>query len=174
MPAMRQVDLCVIGSGPGGQKAAIQAAKLGKRVCVVERRERIGGVAVHTGTIPEGAARDDPAGRRHPRRGAACRTSPPAARGLGSSGPTTTRSSRPRRRSSETARRTRSKSCGGARFADPHTVEVIGQTATETIAAGAFVIAVGSVPARPPQVPFDSVNVFTTDDVFGFRRRARS
>ncbi|MFN8642119.1 MAG: FAD-dependent oxidoreductase [Candidatus Binatia bacterium] len=49
---MRHVDLCVIGSGPGGQKAAIQAAKLGKRVCVVERRQSVGGVAVHTGTIP--------------------------------------------------------------------------------------------------------------------------
>jgi pyruvate/2-oxoglutarate dehydrogenase complex dihydrolipoamide dehydrogenase (E3) component len=58
MPAMRQVDLCVIGSGPGGQKAAIQAAKLGKRVCIVERRERIGGVAVHTGTIPSKALRE--------------------------------------------------------------------------------------------------------------------
>jgi NAD(P) transhydrogenase len=42
----------VIGSGPGGQRAAIQAAKLGKRVGVAERRERIGGVSIHTGTIP--------------------------------------------------------------------------------------------------------------------------
>ena len=46
------LDLLVIGSGPGGQRAAIQAAKLGKRVGVVERRDRIGGVSIHTGTIP--------------------------------------------------------------------------------------------------------------------------
>ena len=42
------LDLLVIGSGPSGQKAAIQAAKLGKRVAVVERRQRLGGVSIHT------------------------------------------------------------------------------------------------------------------------------
>ena len=47
-----ELDLLVIGSGPGGQKAAIQAAKLGKRVAVAERRDRLGGVSIHTGTIP--------------------------------------------------------------------------------------------------------------------------
>ena len=46
------LDLLVIGSGPGGQRAAIQAAKLGKRVGVVERHDRIGGVSIHSGTIP--------------------------------------------------------------------------------------------------------------------------
>src|SRR5215217_6964184 len=46
------LDLLVIGSGPSGQKAAIQAAKLGRRVAVVERRQRLGGVSIHTGTIP--------------------------------------------------------------------------------------------------------------------------
>src|SRR5690348_12793091 len=46
------LDLLVIGSGPGGQRAAVQAAKLGKRVAVVERRGRVGGVSIHTGTIP--------------------------------------------------------------------------------------------------------------------------
>src|SRR3954452_16974662 len=46
------LDLLVIGSGPGGQRAAIQAAKLGKRVGMVERRERVGGVSLHTGTMP--------------------------------------------------------------------------------------------------------------------------
>ena len=47
-----ELDLLVIGSGPGGQNAAIQAAKLGKRVAVAERRDRLGGVSIHTGTIP--------------------------------------------------------------------------------------------------------------------------
>src|SRR3954451_20335425 len=62
-----EVDLLVIGSGPSGQKAAIQAAKLGKRVAVVERRDRIGGVSIHTGTIPSKTLRqailEDLAGR---------------------------------------------------------------------------------------------------------------
>src|SRR6185295_2323883 len=55
---MRRFDLVVIGSGPAGQKAAIQAAKLGKNVCVVEGYGTIGGVAVNTGTIPSKALRE--------------------------------------------------------------------------------------------------------------------
>jgi NAD(P) transhydrogenase len=51
-------DLIVIGSGPSGQKAAVQAAKLGKRVAVVERKRVIGGNAVHTGTIPSKTLRE--------------------------------------------------------------------------------------------------------------------
>ena len=55
---MYDYDLVVIGSGPGGQKAAIAAAKLGKRVAVVERRDMIGGVCVNTGTIPSKTLRE--------------------------------------------------------------------------------------------------------------------
>jgi len=45
-------DPVVIGSGPAGQKGAICAAKLGKKVAIVDRKRTIGGVCVHTGTIP--------------------------------------------------------------------------------------------------------------------------
>src|SRR5881394_2980973 len=55
---MRHFDLCVIGSGPAGQKAAIQAAKLGKSVCVVEKKEAVGGASINTGTIPSKALRE--------------------------------------------------------------------------------------------------------------------
>src|SRR5688500_9011037 len=51
-------DLVVIGSGPAGQKAALNAAKLGKRVAVVERESFVGGVCIHTGTIPSKAIRE--------------------------------------------------------------------------------------------------------------------
>src|SRR5262245_41171653 len=51
-------DLVVIGSGPAGQKGAIAAAKLGKRVAVVDKKERIGGVCLHTGTIPSKTLRE--------------------------------------------------------------------------------------------------------------------
>ncbi|MEM6561558.1 MAG: Si-specific NAD(P)(+) transhydrogenase, partial [Planctomycetota bacterium] len=51
-------DLIVIGSGPAGQKAALQAAKLGKRVALVDKRAMIGGVCIHTGTIPSKAIRE--------------------------------------------------------------------------------------------------------------------
>jgi NAD(P) transhydrogenase len=51
-------DLVVIGSGPAGQKAAIAAAKARKRVAVIDRTSMIGGVCVHTGTIPSKAVRE--------------------------------------------------------------------------------------------------------------------
>jgi NAD(P) transhydrogenase len=51
-------DLVVIGSGPAGQKAALNAAKLGRRVAVVEREQQVGGVCIHTGTIPSKAIRE--------------------------------------------------------------------------------------------------------------------
>ena len=55
---MQTFDLLVIGSGPAGQRAAIQGAKLGKRVGVIERREVVGGVCVNTGTIPSKTCRE--------------------------------------------------------------------------------------------------------------------
>jgi NAD(P) transhydrogenase len=51
-------DLLVIGSGPAGQRAAIQAAKLGKRAAIIEKNVLVGGVALHTGTIPSKTLRE--------------------------------------------------------------------------------------------------------------------
>src|SRR6478672_3812008 len=55
---MRNYDLIVIGSGPAGQRAAIQAAKCGRRVAVIEAREIVGGDCINTGTIPSNPMRD--------------------------------------------------------------------------------------------------------------------
>src|SRR3984957_19867972 len=55
---MQPYDLIVIGSGPGGERAAIQGAKAGKRVAVVERQAAIGGVCINTGTIPSKTMRE--------------------------------------------------------------------------------------------------------------------
>ena len=55
---MQPYDLVVIGSGPGGQRAAIQAAKSGKRVAVVEKQTMVGGVCINTGTIPSKTMRE--------------------------------------------------------------------------------------------------------------------
>jgi NAD(P) transhydrogenase len=55
---MRTYDLIVIGSGPAGQRAAIQGAKCGRRVVLVEQREIVGGVCVNTGTIPSKTMRE--------------------------------------------------------------------------------------------------------------------
>ena len=51
-------DLVVIGSGPAGQRAAIYAAKLGKKVALVEMREVVGGACINTGTIPSKTMRE--------------------------------------------------------------------------------------------------------------------
>src|SRR2546423_15636727 len=55
---MKHVDMVVIGSGPAGQKAAIQAAKLGKQVVLIERAAVPGGACINTGTIPSKALRE--------------------------------------------------------------------------------------------------------------------
>jgi len=58
MGSMQEYDIVVIGSGPGGQKAAIASAKLGKSVAIVERGQMLGGVCVNTGTIPSKTLRE--------------------------------------------------------------------------------------------------------------------
>src|SRR5215471_15771253 len=55
---MRTYDLIVIGSGPSGQRAAIQGAKCGRHVGVIEQREIVGGVCINTGTIPSKTMRE--------------------------------------------------------------------------------------------------------------------
>ncbi|MFN7926439.1 MAG: FAD-dependent oxidoreductase [Blastocatellia bacterium] len=55
---MQKYDLLVIGSGPGGQRAAIQGAKLGKRVALMEKREVFGGTCINAGTIPSKTMRE--------------------------------------------------------------------------------------------------------------------
>src|SRR6266851_9697874 len=53
-----EYDLVVIGSGPAGQKGAICAAKMGKKVAIIDRKKSVGGVCVHTGTIPSKTLRE--------------------------------------------------------------------------------------------------------------------
>src|SRR6202012_222878 len=55
---MEAIDMLVIGSGPAGRRAAVQAAKFGKSALVVDRGKRLGGVSVHTGTIPSKTLRE--------------------------------------------------------------------------------------------------------------------
>ena len=55
---MAHYQMLVIGSGPAGQKAAIQAAKVGKKVAIVERKRVVGGICINTGTIPSKSLRE--------------------------------------------------------------------------------------------------------------------
>jgi NAD(P) transhydrogenase len=177
---MRHFDLCVIGSGPGGQKAAIQAAKLGKKVCVVEAAEVVGGAAVNTGTIPSkalremvlkigGAAgvapqiREFIAGARHTG----------AFRGLWATYQDVIRHEinlvRDHFSSNGIALLH-----GRARFVDPHTIEAVAAQGSESLSADFFVIAVGTTPAKPEGVPWDDENVITSDELLGLSKLPRS
>src|SRR4029077_6608376 len=58
MPSEYDFDLVSIGTGPAGQRGAVQAAKLGKRAAIVEKRRCGGGVCIDTGTIPSKTLRE--------------------------------------------------------------------------------------------------------------------
>src|SRR2546430_10181469 len=71
---MEKYDLIVVGSGPGGQRAAIQASKFGKRAALIEKLEVIGGTAINTGTIPSKTIREAVLRSEERRVGKECRS----------------------------------------------------------------------------------------------------
>jgi len=164
-------DLCVIGSGPGGEKAAVQAAKLGKRVCVVEARDRLGGVAVNTGTIPSKALRE------MIRRLVGATVVSPAMRDSVAA----FRADTMKRLWTDYEQIVRDEGqlvrqhllsngvdmlVGRGRFVDPNTVEVERDDGSrETVTADFVLVAVGTEPSRPEGIPFDHSSVITTDEL---------
>ncbi|HEX8102682.1 MAG TPA: Si-specific NAD(P)(+) transhydrogenase [Solirubrobacteraceae bacterium] len=165
-------DLIVIGSGPSGQKAAIQAAKLGRRVAVVERRERVGGVSIHTGTIPSKTLRQAVLELRDRRRIDLTASAPPMDE-WEAVGAAYLRDRAARVVAAETAvvrdqlRRNRVNLLyGSGRFTGPQAIEVDdGRTTPHTYTAQEIVIAVGTVPARPPDVDFDDPDIMDSDEI---------
>lgn len=166
---MRHFDLCVIGSGPAGQRAAIQAAKLGRSVVVIERGREVGGVAVNTGTIPSKALRE--AILHVTGRSVATPTYQDFAAARDTLFSTLMRSCA-RVIGAEVGivgdqfRRNRvAVMHGAASFTDPTTVTVTHERGSDRVTADRFLIAVGTTPARPADVPFDGVNVITSDEI---------
>jgi NAD(P) transhydrogenase len=165
------VDLLVIGSGPGGQKAAIAAAKIGKRVCVVERRHMVGGVCVNTGTIPSKTLREAviylTGMSMRELYGASYRVKQDiTVQDL------LARTQHVIGREIEVVRAQLFRNhvelvAGSARFVDPHTVAVDGVDRGERalISADKVVIASGTKPARPEAVAFDGVRVLDSDGI---------
>ena len=166
---IRHFDLCVVGSGPAGQKCAIQAAKLGKTVCVVEQMEAVGGVAINTGTIPSKALREAVvavlAARKH-------------ADDVGSGALDRTKElsllidycQRVIRAEIEVVRRQLLDNGielmhGTASLLDANRIVVDGRHTTETIDATHILLAPGTTPARPAHVPFDGEKIVTTDEL---------
>ena len=167
---MESYDLIVIGSGPAGRRSAIQAAKLGKSVLVIENRLRVGGVSVHTGTIPSKTLRETVLNlsgwRERGFYGLAYRVKKDIeGKDLGA-----------RLRMTldheidvlehQFARNGVKTVAGKARFADPHTIAVRTGDDSETQYSGnSVVIAVGTAPYRPKHIPFNNTNVFDSDNV---------
>jgi NAD(P) transhydrogenase len=163
-------DLLVIGSGPGGQKAAIQAAKLGKRVAVVDRRETLGGVCTNTGTIPSKTLRE-----------AVVFLTGMSQRGIYgqsyqvkddiTSEDVFARIQHVVQREidvvrSQLARNRVQVLAGHGRFLDPHSVSVDSVSGMERrITAQKIVIATGTRPAHPATVAFDGRTVLDSDDI---------
>lgn len=176
---MRQFDLCVIGSGPAGQKAAIQAAKLGKSVCLIEAKEVLGGAAINTGTIPSKALRE-------------------AVMCLGGSRFATPRAADFTNAAKHSTLANLWECCqvvikaeidmvrghmasnrvevltGRAQFRDPNTIDVVGAHATTTVRGERIIIAVGTRPTRPASVPFDHTDVITSDELLHLKTMPHS
>ncbi|MDE3118543.1 MAG: Si-specific NAD(P)(+) transhydrogenase [Nitrospirota bacterium] len=172
-----ECDLLCIGSGPAGQHAAIQAAKLGKRTAVVERRRTVGGVCVDTGTIPSKTFREavlsfmslsshsDRYADAHPH-------SRPTIEQL------LRRVHAVMRREAEVVhdqlwRNDIELIRGHARFRDAHTLVVVSEEEQRIVSAANILLAVGTEPAPPPGGQVDGT-IVTSDGLLDLKRVPRT
>ena len=176
---MHDYELLVIGSGPGGQRAAIAAAKLDRRVAVVERPEMLGGVCLNTGTIPSKTLRE----------AILYLTGVDQREIYGQSyrlkdevtiADLTARTTRVVTKESDVVRSqlTRNRVAiipGTARFTGPNEVEVDdGGGRTRKVSADNIVIASGTKPARPASVAFDEKTIIDSDGIIHLEQVPRS
>lgn len=171
-------DLVCIGSGPAGQRAAVQAAKLGKRAAVIEKRRTIGGTCLDLGTIPSKTFREavlsfaTRCGTLEENRGARSETRPSADRLMA-------RVAEVVRREGEVMEDQLRRNdveliWGEASFKDPHSLVVCNGEEWRTITSTHFLIAVGTVPAQPPGICADGEVVITSDGVAQLKRLPRT
>ncbi len=176
---MNQYDLVVVGSGPAGRRAAIQAAKLGKKVLVIEQGKRVGGVSVHTGTIPSKTLRETALNlsgwRERGFYGRAYRVKQEiSAEDL-------------RRRliitldhevevlEHQFARNRVQHIRGKASFVDPTTLQVIKDDGEVLLVQGtSILLAVGTKPFRPDYIPFDGKAIIDSDELLDIEELPRS
>jgi NAD(P) transhydrogenase len=161
-----EYELLVIGSGPAGQKAAIQAAKLDRRVAIVERQQ-LGGVSVHRGTIPSKTLRETIVYLTGLSQRAAYGESYRVKEEI------TVEDLRLRTRQvveremdvvrNQLVRNHVQLIAGTARFVDPYTIAVTGDGEERRLTAERVTIATGTRPARPPEVEFDERTILDSD-----------
>ncbi|MGH3382255.1 MAG: Si-specific NAD(P)(+) transhydrogenase [Actinoallomurus sp.] len=168
---MYDFDFLVLGSGPGGQKAAIAAAKLGRRVAIVEKRHMVGGVCINTGTIPSKTLREAvlylTGLNQRDLYGASYRVKDEiTVADLGM------RTQHVIGREIQVIRSQLSRNHvtmleGTGRFLDEHTIGIGEQEREEEkkVTAGKIVIATGTSPARPSTVEFDDRTVIDSDAI---------
>ena len=166
---MKHYDCVVIGTGPAGQKGAIQAAKLGKSVAIIEKNKVLGGAQINTGTIPSKALREAvlqlTAGNRRGTFGPSRRVSEKVtiADLVGFS-------QRVIRHEWEIIRDQFERNdidllWGQACFTGPNEVAIEGPDGIEKVTGDRFLLGVGTRPARPESVPFNGKTIFTSDAV---------
>ncbi len=172
-------DLVVIGSGPAGRRAAVQAAKLGRSVLVVENRLRVGGVSVHTGTIPSKTLRETVLNlsgwRERGFYGRAYRVKKDIDGDDLGARLNMTLVHEIEVLEHQFQRNGIRTLAGTARFIDPHHLTVACAEGDErTVEFVRVLIAVGTTPYRPASIPFDGVHVLDSDDVIATPRVPRS
>jgi NAD(P) transhydrogenase len=173
-----EFDLVCIGSGPAGQRAAIQAAKLGKRVAIIERQRTVGGVCVDTGTIPSKTFRE--AVRRvHSRQGFDGQDASDRERGRPSMAQLVGQVARVIEREVDMVHDVMSRNDvrlvhGRAAFEDAHTLRVETPTGARRLTAANILVAVGTMPSRPPGVEVDGKTITTSDTVLSLEQLPRT
>ncbi len=172
MTAAESWDVVVVGSGPAGQKAAVQAAKAGRRVCIVERELGVGGACVHRGTIPSKTLRETALHVTELRRrlGANVRIEIPPDLQLASlmDRMQSVVDAHVAYQTEQLQRNGIVQVHGRARFVDAHTLAVESvHGATRLVRGAHVVIATGSRPRTPANVPVDHEHVFDSDSILG-------
>jgi len=172
-------DFIVIGSGPSGRRAAIQAAKLGRNVLVVEKGRRVGGVSVHTGTIPSKTLRETVLNltgwRERGFYGRAYRVKKDIEAKDLMARLRMTLDHEVDVLEHQFARNGVHTLTGTAQFAGPNEISVaIEGGDTRVFTADKILISVGTRPFRPPDVPFNGTSVLDSDEIVEISRLPRS
>src|SRR5581483_455899 len=173
-------DPLVIGSGPAGQRAAIQSAKLRKRVALAERKTVVGGICINTGTIPSKTLREAVLYLSGYRERAIYGESYTVKQKI-TIDDLLFRTDYVIRHEIEVIRHQLLRNgvellTAEASFVDPHTVKLnfVEDSDQRTVTAGAIVIATGSEATRDPSIPFDGQNIFVSDDILGLKKLPRT
>jgi len=167
-------DLVVLGGGPAGEKGAAQAAYFGKRVALVEREPEPGGAAVHTGTLPSKTLRETAlflsGYRQRELYGLSVNINPDLAVPKLLSRKNAVRDAEVARIKWNLERHRVEQMHGVARFVDAHTIEVVERGGARNVTSEVFLVATGSKPHQPPNIPFDDEDVDDSDTILQIDR----